>query len=824
MTGHLRISDCLGQGLWLLVLLVCATSQAGPPRRLPLVANPQALPDQPEARAVAPSPEAPQQMVLYFYSGGEKVFLVDTELAFVKLKDQVTPRDVQTQQLTLSPRNPLREVQQSYQAQQGLALVETRGPGLVPLVQNTDQVEYVLPVVEAVRRNGPDDADQPDDAADGASRPLPLVMTKTIVARFQQGTNVPEYVNGFGLKVVKKRRGNVYELGLKEAFDYTKLIYAANLLYVQGTQQGKVKYSHPNFKPIPTRQQPVAVPRLQDTSDARDTGAGETDASDTGAEDTSAEDTSAEDTGAEDTGAEDTGAEDTSAEDTGAGETGAEDSQTDDSEGDQSEEDATEQQTGMGEPDPAQEPRFGNQWHLRNTRDHAGVPDADVDAELAWGITRGLREIRIAIIDDSVEKDHPDLKANFQAGIYYGPDGQEDPDPSPRTGDHWHGTPCAGVAVGAADGQGITGLAPKCGLIGIHFWDASLAQTADAFRFAADPDDDPTTDDGAAVISCSWSWDTAFDSVRDAVEEVAETGFQGKGVVVLFASGNNYGTIARNQRFALLDSVLIVGASNWRDDHPRYSNRGPELDVVAPSHDEDVAEAKSIDTADNTEDSPRFRGRSFSGLTLGPYTGNGSTGFGGTSSATPLVAGLCGLIRSANPELTASQVRSIVRHCVDRIRGDRKPANYHPTTGHDENYGYGRVNAFQAVTVASAARLNPGIIWPEQVTNLKVERVVQGECQEPIEQMILQWTHLDEQSVAGVLVVRSPGPVAWRPHDGTRFQVGDRLADGQATVVSVAKGTSLTDSSQPPGTVYAVIPYSDDYHYGWAQIVSVSDQ
>jgi subtilisin family serine protease len=466
--------------------------------------------------------------------------------------------------------------------------------------------------------------------------------------------------------------------------------------------------------------------------------------------------------------------------------------------------------------DEIEDPRFGNQWHLHNDGSSGGVEDADIDAPEAWRLTTGRPEVRVAIIDDSVERDHPDLPDGF-LGRYYGGLGEgEEDDPSPRTYRQRHGTACAGVAVGVGNDQGIRGSAPDCGLIGVHFWDADLAQTAEAFRFSADPDDDPATDDGAAVISCSWSWNAAFDAVRDAVVEVATTARGGRGAVVLFAAGNGDREtlmalpIESQQFFGSLDEVICVGATNWRDDHCTYSNFGPELDVVAPSNDPLRVGALSIDTTDNTQDAPRHPVTDIAGYASGDYTGNGATGFGGTSSATPTTAGVCGLLLTVNPELTAAQVRSILEHTTDRVRGNLRKATYDPTTGHDPYYGFGRINAKNAVLTARDSLTNPHSTWPDRVADLAATR-------ENGSIVRVEWVN-PAADVSGVLVVRGPEPIRWRPHDGERYVVGDEVG-GDAVVVAVGATESFEDDSGVRPSHFAIYAYNGDRLYSWGRMV-----
>ena len=72
--------------------------------------------------------------------------------------------------------------------------------------------------------------------------------------------------------------------------------------------------------------------------------------------------------------------------------------------------------------------------------------------------------------------------------------------------------------------------------------------------------------------------------------------------------------------------------------------------------------------------------------------------FGGTSSATPLVAGCAALVLSANKSLTWDGVRDVLTSTAEKI--DRANGRY--TRGYSLQYGYGRVNAAAAVDAALA--------------------------------------------------------------------------------------------------------------------------
>jgi len=86
------------------------------------------------------------------------------------------------------------------------------------------------------------------------------------------------------------------------------------------------------------------------------------------------------------------------------------------------------------------------------------------------------------------------------------------------------------------------------------------------------------------------------------------------------------------------------------------------------------------------------------GLVTTGLGGGLTTDFGGTSGATPQVAGIAGLMLSVSPNLTRNQVQTLLERTADKI--DATNANYGPITGFSNTHGHGRVNAYEAVLAA----------------------------------------------------------------------------------------------------------------------------
>ncbi|MCI5082701.1 MAG: S8 family serine peptidase [Saprospiraceae bacterium] len=381
---------------------------------------------------------------------------------------------------------------------------------------------------------------------------------------------------------------------------------------------------------------------------------------------------------------------------------------------------------------------FNNQWHLQAWDGFNVIRDADVRATQAWDLERGKREVVLAVLDDGFDLTHPDLTGENKV-VYPRDFADEDFYPVPvRNKGDYHGTPCAGVAIGEINGEGIVGIAPGCAFMPVRFsLSADDNLLYDIFEFAGRRAD---------VLSCSWGpvpvYAPLSSLLYNQLTDLAETGGpRQKGCVVVFAAGNfnapvvdveNEGFWWRHPRNGMKQTkgpirnghashpdVICVSASTSLNQKAAYSNWGEEVSVCAPSNNwhptnpQTQLPGRGIWTADNDKHGL--------GYESGPYTGR----FGGTSSATPLVAGTAALLISANPELTAKEVREILESTTDKITdpnpdvvlGLRK-GNYNEK-GHSEWFGFGKINAFEAVK--KALELSPKPIEEPTGTTTGIE-------------------------------------------------------------------------------------------------------
>jgi subtilisin family serine protease len=383
--------------------------------------------------------------------------------------------------------------------------------------------------------------------------------------------------------------------------------------------------------------------------------------------------------------------------------------------------------------EPHYKPRdtlYPQQWYLNHNGGNQLAVGSHIAVEKAWDMTRGVRSVVVAVVDDSFDLNHPDFQG---IGKIVAPRDLKDNDFLPLPGDDEasHGTACAGIAVAEENGAGIVGVAPGCAFMPIRttgFLDDESIE--DIFNWAIEK--------GASVVSCSWGASAVYFPLslrqRAALSRAATQGRKGKGCVILFAAGNANRPIdgAVNERnwpknilsgntdwlsgFTVHPDVIAVSASTSLNKKAAYSNWGTNIALCAPSN--NAPPGMWFQDAGFMQTQPAIAS-SLVGLGIlttdqigaaGYEPGNFTGNFGGTSSATPVVAGVAALVLSANPDLTAGQVKRILQETADKIV-DANPdpqlglrAGSYDARGHSQWFGYGKVNAAKAVQAASQLR------------------------------------------------------------------------------------------------------------------------
>lgn len=314
-----------------------------------------------------------------------------------------------------------------------------------------------------------------------------------------------------------------------------------------------------------------------------------------------------------------------------------------------------------------------------------------INAQNAWNVFSGSSNITVAIIDNAVMSTHADLSGNIYSntleasgtanvdddGNGYvddingydvaGMDGVTNPTNTLQD----HGTHCAGIA-GASTGNS-TGIAS----IG---WGLKIIPVKASF------DNSPTTsvDMGyegiiyavkakAKIISCSWGSSGGSSFTEQAVIDYAWN----RGCIV-FASAGNLSSSTQNYPGAY-NHVYCVAAVNGSNVKSSYSNYGSWVDISAPG--------------DNI-------------LSTVPYSSTPAyVNFSGTSMATPLVAGLAGLMLSKSPNMTRTDVLNCLSTTAVNIYTIGGNASY--VSG--SQLGAGRIDAFAAMNCAATYSALPPV-------------------------------------------------------------------------------------------------------------------
>ena len=270
-----------------------------------------------------------------------------------------------------------------------------------------------------------------------------------------------------------------------------------------------------------------------------------------------------------------------------------------------------------------------------------------IDAPLAWDISTGSSDIVVAVTDNAINISHPDLVNKMVPGW----DAVDnDNDPSPCGGnDGFHGSHVSGI-VGAETNNniGIASIGYNVSIMPVKIGDCntgSLTSGYDGIIWAAD--------NGADVINMSWGGGGSSNYGQNVCSYAWNLG------TILIAAAGNDGT---NQQFypAAYDDVVSVASTTTGDSKSSFSQYGTWVSISAPG--------SSILSTDE---------------------GSSYQVTQGTSMASPLVAGLVGLMISHAPSASPQQVVDCLLSTAENIDGAN--SNY------IGQLGAGRINAYQAL-------------------------------------------------------------------------------------------------------------------------------
>ncbi|MBW7928189.1 MAG: S8 family serine peptidase, partial [Fimbriimonadaceae bacterium] len=279
------------------------------------------------------------------------------------------------------------------------------------------------------------------------------------------------------------------------------------------------------------------------------------------------------------------------------------------------------------------DPKFSQQWALRNTGQTGGTAGADINALNAWAVTTGSEGTIVAVIDTGVDAGHPDLSANILrdgSNQVIGYDFySNDANPADEDG---HGTHVAGTIGAVANNNvGIAGVAHRVRIMPVRFLGPDGGTSANAILSI-----DFARTNGAHIMNNSWGGGSHSQLMKEAIERARDAG------ILFVAAAGNAGRNVDNSPFypasynREVSNVVSVGATNDRDQRASFSNYGLTVDLFAPGDD-------ILSTVPVAYD--------------GDGTPDGYEMYSGTSMASPHVAGAASLIKSRFPSLGAAQLK-----------------------------------------------------------------------------------------------------------------------------------------------------------------------
>jgi subtilisin len=269
------------------------------------------------------------------------------------------------------------------------------------------------------------------------------------------------------------------------------------------------------------------------------------------------------------------------------------------------------------------------------------------DARIAtWDWARKGDNIKVAVLDSGIAS-HPDL--NVVGGTtFYG---------SNYDDGLGHGTHVAGTIAALDNSIGVVGVGPNIELYAVKVFSDSgegyMSDVIAGLQWAANENNGHGVMD---IVNMSLSG-PASQTLENAVNAAYN---QGAGILLVASAGND-GSHPRFSRVgypARYNAVIAVAATTQSNTRASFSSTGPEVELSAPGVE-----------------------------ILSTVPGDGYASYQGTSMAAPHVAGVAALIMATNPDLTASQVREILRETAQNL-------------GDPNHFGYGLVRANEAVTVS----------------------------------------------------------------------------------------------------------------------------
>lgn len=330
-------------------------------------------------------------------------------------------------------------------------------------------------------------------------------------------------------------------------------------------------------------------------------------------------------------------------------------------------------------------------------------PDmAQIGADRAWAVNPGSAEVTVGILDTGVDDQHHDLKANFDAAnsasCAYG---KLDTRAGAWRDTGSHGTHVAGTVAAAKNGSGAVGVAPGVKIASVRIAERPTGlffpeNTICAFMFSGDRGFEVTNN---SYYTDPWMFNCPDDADQDAILEGLRRSIayaEGKGVLHVAAAGNqNY------------DLANKTSDSTSPNDSAPGSRTISDSCLKLPGEATGVVNVSSITSANGKSGFSNYGADKIAVAAPGDSVYSTIPGgrhgvLSGTSMASPHVAGVAALLKSAHPDATPAELRAMLATHADDLACDDSRCS--GTTERNNFFGEGRVDAYEAVSGALPPR------------------------------------------------------------------------------------------------------------------------
>ena len=320
------------------------------------------------------------------------------------------------------------------------------------------------------------------------------------------------------------------------------------------------------------------------------------------------------------------------------------------------------------------DPIFNDQWHLMNTVQVGH----DINITGVWQEGNFGKNATIAIIDDGLDMDSEDLKANYYDEGSYDFNDHHDR-PKPMLSDDHHGTRCAGEVAAMKNNVCGVGVAWDAKVAGLRILSKSISDEDEALAINYQMQKNQ-------IYSCSWgppdngqAMDAPSVLIRKSIQNGIENGRGGLGSVFVFAAGNGAASEDNCNFDGYTNSIysITIGAIDRVGKHPYYSEKCSASMVVTYSS----GSGDAIHTTD-----------------VG--ANNCYVNHGGTSAAAPLGAGILALVLAERPDLHWRDLQYLVMETAVPVNEDEDWQTTAIGKKYSHTYAYGKMDAYALVRKA----------------------------------------------------------------------------------------------------------------------------